>query len=342
MVEESYYKYDLDQLNTAYAIWTDTFPKIKPFYAVKCNPNPRVVERLASLGANFDCASPAEIKLVLSLGVSPGRIIYANPCKQPCEIAESIKNGVKWSTLDSVCEVAKMPQGSEVLIRIRADDPDARCNLGSKYGAEMNEISEILGECRAGALKVVGVSFHVGSYSRSENAYLNALSLAGKVMKEARTFGFNPTVLDIGGGFVFGSLPLKLNYFIDKMFPGMTVIAEPGRFFAETVATLYTPVIGIKKNSITISESLYGSFNCMIFDHAAPKFTVLGATGNFVSKTMFGSTCDGGDVIYKECLLPENIKVGDWLEWTAFGAYTSAASTQFNGIPFNNRLTRYY
>jgi len=107
--------------------------------------------------------------------------------------------------------------------------------------------------------------------------------------------------------------------------------------------TLYTPVIGTKGSGITISESLYGAFNCILFDHAQPQVKeVLDQFWNKISGeeaplTIFGSTCDGGDIIYKELSLPVNIQDDDWIVWDNMGAYTSAATTQFNGIPFNNR-----
>ena len=65
-----------------YLQWNELLPSITPFYAVKCNPDPVLLQTLASLGAGFDCASKQEIVTVLSLGVDPSRIIYANPCKQ--------------------------------------------------------------------------------------------------------------------------------------------------------------------------------------------------------------------------------------------------------------------
>lgn len=52
------------------------------FLAIKCNTDIEVVQLLAKLGANFDCASKSEIKKILDMGVSPDRIIFANPCKQ--------------------------------------------------------------------------------------------------------------------------------------------------------------------------------------------------------------------------------------------------------------------
>ena len=36
---------------------------------------------LAAQGTGFDCASAAEIDLVMGLGVPASRIIYAHPCK---------------------------------------------------------------------------------------------------------------------------------------------------------------------------------------------------------------------------------------------------------------------
>ena len=38
-------------------LWKDIFPKILPYYAVKCNSDPLLLKVLASLGTGFDCAS---------------------------------------------------------------------------------------------------------------------------------------------------------------------------------------------------------------------------------------------------------------------------------------------
>jgi diaminopimelate decarboxylase len=46
---------------------------------------------------------------------------------------------VDLTTFDTVCELAKLARwhpGTKALLRIRADDPAARCQLGNKYGAE--------------------------------------------------------------------------------------------------------------------------------------------------------------------------------------------------------------
>lgn len=60
-------------------------PRVMPFYAVKCNPEPSMVAVLAALGAGFDCASIQELQLAAAHGVPQDRIIFANPCKRPAD-----------------------------------------------------------------------------------------------------------------------------------------------------------------------------------------------------------------------------------------------------------------
>ena len=347
---DSFYVYDLDVLTQAYEEWKRAFPTVTPYYAVKCNPDPVLVQHLVNLGSSFDCATPAEFNLVLKLGASPDRIIYANPCKRSEDIRLAINSNVKRTTFDSVCELQKIALngGVEVLLRIRADDPGARCNLGNKYGAEEEDWPELLDVCSRLSLNLVGISFHVGSMASSAEAFVEALVKARRAVTLAKTHGFNPRIIDIGGGFssnnVFdlGPLPSMINKEISNFDSKFEFIAEPGRYFAEHVATLLTPVMGKKGKGITISESLYGAFNCVLFDHAKPSFWLLDAAPSVLEPmTIFGATCDGGDVIQTDAMLPSSISYGNWLVWPRMGAYTSAATTKFNGIPFDKRMNIY-
>lgn len=80
-LDDTFYVFDLGLVARLHAAWCSHLPSVRPFYAVKCNPDRAMLALLASLGSGFDCASAAEIDLVMSLGVSPDRIIYAHPCK---------------------------------------------------------------------------------------------------------------------------------------------------------------------------------------------------------------------------------------------------------------------
>lgn len=341
---DSFYIFDLGQVDRAYSEWTRTFPTIRPFYAVKCNPNKRILKTLAHLGSSFDCASPAEIASVLKIGVDPSRIIYANPCKKPRDISWAYANGVKRTTFDSVCELAKIAECApemEAVLRIRADDPSAQCALGNKYGAEEQDLETLAAEAARLGVKVIGVSFHVGSGSRDPNAHSEAIKKSKKTFELLFLHGHRPYLLDIGGGFTssISQCSEKINKTIIELFPEAEVIAEPGRYIAEQVGTLVTPVIGVKNDSVTIDESLYGAFNCMIFDHSFPDPIVFSQKQK-TQKTLFGCTCDGMDIIYKDVFLPD-LSVGEWIAWPGMGAYTIAATTGFNGMPFNKRKIYY-
>merc|ERR1712087_550976 len=54
--------------------------------------------------------------------------------------------------------------------------------------------------------------------------------------------------------------------------------------------------------------------------------------GPWHSASIWGPTCDGFDCIVKQTQLPL-LDVGRWLYFVDMGAYTSAAGSNFNGMP---------
>ena len=91
-----------------------------------------------------------QMEFVLGLGVPPERIILANCCKRPKDIRAAAASKVDLTTFDTVSELQKLaalhPRTAAVL-RIRADDPGARCPLGNKYGAEPEAVLPLLQAC---------------------------------------------------------------------------------------------------------------------------------------------------------------------------------------------------
>ncbi|XP_075926084.1 ornithine decarboxylase-like [Petromyzon marinus] len=106
--KEAFYVVDLGDIVRKHLRWLSTLPRVRPFYAVKCNSTQTIVHILATLGAGFDCASKEEIALVQSIGVSADRIIYANPCKQASHLRYAAKYGVDLMTFDSDAELHKI------------------------------------------------------------------------------------------------------------------------------------------------------------------------------------------------------------------------------------------
>jgi ornithine decarboxylase len=150
------------------------------------------------------------------------------------------------------------------------------------------------------------------------------------------------------------------SYFPEESNPELDVIAEPGRYFAAESHNLATNVYARRDTSALepfrqlaaqdaayeaeqhlsatdylyyITDGVYSSFNCLVYDHAAvtPRLLRGAADTRLYHSTMFGPTCDSFDCIAKDILLPK-LEVGDWIYFEDMGAYTVSAAADFNGF----------
>ena len=145
--EDPFYVIDLERALERLAMWRAELPEIEPFYAVKCNGDPALLLTLAHQGVNFDCASHAELKQLLDLGVSASRLVYANPIKQPSHLRFARQHGVDLTVFDGVHELHKLAATHptcKLLLRIAVDDSQAQCVLSNKYGADPREAESLL------------------------------------------------------------------------------------------------------------------------------------------------------------------------------------------------------
>ena len=83
-------------------------PRVQPHYAVKANPDPAVLRALMEEGVGFEIASPAELDLLVSLGVRAEDVYYSNPVKSRSCIEHAVASGLRWYVLDSTEELRKI------------------------------------------------------------------------------------------------------------------------------------------------------------------------------------------------------------------------------------------
>lgn len=67
-----------------------------------------------------------------------------------------------------------------------------------------------------------------------------------------------------------------VNMALDDFFPtaslgDVQIIAEPGRFYVASAYTLATLIHSKRNTMYYINDGVYGSFNCVLFDHAVVK-----------------------------------------------------------------------
>ncbi|CAG8980572.1 hypothetical protein HYALB_00002570 [Hymenoscyphus albidus] len=360
--EDTFFVADLGEVYRQHMRWKKNLPRVKPFYAVKCNPDPQVIRLLAELGTGFDCASKAEIEQVLKAGVEPNRIIYAQPCKTNSYVRYAAAQGVKQMTFDNTDELYKIKKlfpGAELFLRISTDDSSSLCQLSLKFGAAMDTTDNLLALAKELELNVVGVSFHVGSGASDPGAFIKAVQDARCVFDQAETRGFSFHTLDVGGGFsseTFDEMAAVLSSALDEYMPSnIQVIGEPGRYYVASAFTLACHVIARRtiKNPanggdsymLYMNDGLYGNFSSIMFDHQNPVAQILRVNGRScydtiasqacsdgIEYSIWGPTCDGIDQISKSIRFNQILDVGDWLYFEEMGAYTKCSATRFNGF----------
>jgi ornithine decarboxylase len=351
-LQESFYIVDLKTLASKIHEWNSHLPNIQPFYALKCNPDRQMINVMIKNGLGFDAASRYEIDHVLRCGGKSDNIIFAHPVKKPCDIEYAVANNIQYTTFDSFCELEKIKEYApniKCMIRLRIDNPSARVQLGMKYGVASDEFRYLIDQAKKMNLNLAGTSFHVGSASTNPTVFNDAIEYSREVFKYAKSRGYMMNILDVGGGFTketFVDSAKVLNAAISRDFNDASIkkIAEPGRYFAEEVFTFVTPVIGKRerndKKEYWITDGLYGSFNCILYDDQTPSFSIIRKNDGCINEpitydsVIYGSTCDSRDTIgtYK---LPM-FDVGDYLMIQNFGAYTLAGANNFNGINMMN------
>jgi ornithine decarboxylase len=356
--ERAFYIINLGALFNSYTNWIKLLPNVHPYYAVKCNPNPVILDALASLGCNFDCASENEMKMVIEITKDSSRIIFANPCKMSSQIRYARANDVDLMTFDCEEELYKIKlyhPYAKLILRLAVDDSKSKCKFNKKFGCKLANVEELLNIVKTLKLDVIGFSFHVGSGCSSADIFYDAIYECKKACDIAVKIGIDVSVIDIGGGFPgidrdikFEDIAKRINDGIDEFFSekgNIKFIAEPGRYFAESSHTLVLNVIG-KKNTIDevtgekiivyyLNDGIYGSFGCIYFDHNNPIVLPFNERNDKVHKSrLFGPTCDSIDLISNEIMLPE-LAVGEWVYVENFGAYTVASSSNFNGFKTN-------
>jgi ornithine decarboxylase len=234
-----------------------------------------------------------------------------------------------------------------LVLRIKTDDSKSICKFNCKFGIDQENIKSVLETAKILQLNVIGISFHVGSNCQDAKTYYTALQDVRNAFDIAKEIGYDMNFVDIGGGFPgydvpdgvrFEDIAKEVNRGIDDFFPdeNIQIIAEPGRYFVCSSHTLVSNIIGKKKNNdkfvYYLNDGIYGSFNCVYFDHAKPVIQPYNERdGKLYESVVFGPTCDSIDIIAEQCQLPD-LAIGEWVYVENFGAYTSAAASTFNGF----------
>ena len=232
----------------------------KIYFAHKANRSDSIVKKLSMANVCIDVASVAELKHALGCGFAADRIEATGP-KNIEFLALSLAHNIVIN-VDSLAELeqlAKLKEKQErtnktpILLRLSdcTGHQTQHGNKSSRFGiceSEFGIAFEILAKSIS-TLNLVGFAFHLDTISVTEKSL--AIEQCLELFEHAFVLGFEPYVLNIGGGF-------KLNY-----------LAQQSDWDNYTTA-LREAVMGIRapitwqRNSFGLKEdknALRGNFN---------------------------------------------------------------------------------
>lgn len=328
----------------------DGFPG-RVMYAVKANPDPNVLRILHGAGIrHFDTASLAEIELVK--GLFPDAECHFMAPSKLVGAAEAAfdRFGVRHFVADCRSELDRLLAFADgetaIHIRMKAFDPESVYELSSKFGADESLAAELLARVAESGCRP-GLAFNVGSLCRHPDAYRRAIAAAGRVLADSNV---RIRYLDVGGGFpaAYPGLAVRpLPEFFAAIreaaaaldLPGgCTLMCEPGRALVAAGQSVIVQVILVKDDLVFLNDGIYGSFQeIQISNHLVTyPLRVMRPGGRPADAlracSISGPTCDTLDILPGKLDLPEDIAVGDWIEFGSVGAYSNAMTTRFNGF----------
>jgi ornithine decarboxylase len=349
---------DLDAVAERYRVLAAALTPAHIHYAVKANPAPQLLARLAAEGSNFDVASRGEIEQCLALGIPASRLSYGNTIKRRADIAFAAAAGVTMFAFDSEAELTKLADvapNTTVYCRVLVDGTGAEWPLGKKFGCADQMAEDLLVRAVELGFQRPGISFHVGSQQTDLGAWDRCFARARALIDRLAARGVEIGLINLGGGFPSAMTRSKaqeprqyaetvracaLRYFGDL---NVHMIAEPGRGLVADAGCIVCEVVLVSEKgdgddrrwvyldigkfsglAETMDEAIRYNFETP--DNGGPEGPVVIA----------GPSCDSADVMYEKNAysLPLSLQEGDRVLILATGAYTTTySSVGFNGFP---------
>jgi len=345
---------DLDRVARAYAEFAAELPGVDVHYAMKCNPDRRILQQLHELGGGFEVASIAELHTLVDVGVDPADVLYSNPVKPAAHIAAAFRAGVWRFAADSTAELAKLAAhapGAAVYARLRTAAGDNTVPSEGKFGIGGPAAAELLRAAGRAGLRPYGIAFHVGSQMLDPAAWDAAVQQSGRVLRALAADGIRLGMLDLGGGFparyadadpppladfaavISAALARHLPYRPAKL------AVEPGRALVAEAGVMVATVIGLADRDgrrwAHLDVGAFNGFMEALESGNRLRFPVGDSRGS-AGRAAFhltGPSCDSQDTILFDVELSADLAVDDRVWLGSAGAYTTSYASAFNGFP---------
>jgi diaminopimelate decarboxylase len=332
---------------------------VRLHYAMKANPLPSVVHRVAQHVDGLDVASLREMQLALSTGMPAADISIAGPGKTDPELAAAAVAGVVVN-VESAGELARLEtllaadnRQARVALRVNPDFQlrGSGMSMGGgaqQFGIDAECVAEVAGTMRHSRL--IGLHLFAGSQNLKADALVQGVTetfrLAGRLAAEVDV---DLEELNIGGGlgipYAPGDEAVDLSAYAEHLgmevrewqrrFPECRVILELGRYMVGEAGFFVSRVVDKKqsrgKTFLVVDGGLHhhlaasGNFGQLFRKNYPISALTRRASEDQETVNVVGPLCTPLDLLGKDVQLPR-CDVGDLVVLHQSGAYGPTAS----------------
>ena len=317
-------------------------------------------------GICIEVVSGGELYTAMSINFPPEKIEFNGNNKLYAELEMAVRYGVGRIIVDGLNEIDVIEQicreqnkKISILFRItpgvKADSHDYMVTgkKDSKFGIPIeDDVLYALVEkaIRSEYIDFQGFHFHVGAQLLDNRPYLEAADIALCIIKNVKErFGYDVKELNVGGGFGINYTDEKrqpYSYYLDPIIEKVknsyaelnmalpALVIEPGRgLVGEAGLTLYT--IGNIKEIKDVRKYVSVDGGMTDLYQAVHKGVIANKADLPLKEKVHicGKCCESGDILIKDCLIPEEVSAGDILAVMTTGAYGYSMASNYNRNP---------
>jgi diaminopimelate decarboxylase len=329
------YVTDLEAASAAARAWSDALPGALVAYAVKANPDPALLRRLADDGIGFEVVGPVELALALRAGARPDRIVVNGVGQTDPDLRDALASGAlvnaeSLGALDALLASAPGRIGIRVNPALDAETHPhlATGSAGAKFGMALDELPEALGRLRTAGRALASVGAHIGSDIHDLAPFEQLARLVARLAVES-----GAQRLDLGGGFA-GDPRRYADVIRSHLSDPASIIVEPGRGITAGAGWLVTRVVRVQQRGHLIADAgMTELLRPMLY--GATHSVALLAPGDRLPRgdgwTLSGPICEAGDVLARDLDLGPDAGVGALIAVGEVGAYGLAMASSYNG-----------
>jgi len=360
-IKTPFYYYDTELLRQTLRTINEEAGRHENFvvhYAVKANPNPKILRFIREAGLGADCVSGGEIEASIKAGFPSNKIVYAGVGKSDWEINLGLDNDIFCFNVESIPELevinelaAAKGKTARVAFRLNPNvgaHTHANITTGlaeNKFGIAMDDMLKVIEEARSMKnVKFVGLHFHIGSQILDMGDFEALCNRVNELQAKLDSQRIRVEHINVGGGLGIDyahpnrvPLPDFKAYFNTyakklKLRPGQTLHFELGRAVVAQCGSLITRTLYIKKGAVKQFAIVDAGFTDLIrpaLYQAYHKIENITSEEPLETYDVVGPICESTDVFAKQVDINRAHR-GDLLAIRSAGAYGEIMASQYN------------